>query len=333
VLLFIFIILETLMTRKSFSIGLVSLASTALSGCYTTGYTPSSTSSYYRAPQPVVTKPTTVTTATQNVVVNQQQVIQTTNVVKNKHIVNAPVIPQYASRVNPAPAVPPVSVPSSKNNVFQDVKPVQNKDVEATQIEEVKRRSLETKTLEDVERSRLEMIEKQQLDQAIQNSLVTKAEEDRKRAQEAELTAVAQRQLDEQQRQQREAVEAELKRAQIEQQTAFEKQQLGQAIQNSLFTKTEEDRKRAQEAEVLVQNQAQAQIQAQPSQPSVVEPIQSAAWVPNEGMQVKAGEKLMELKKASSAPLTRQDMQNHLQKEMVITSDQALKILEELGID
>jgi hypothetical protein len=69
--------------------------------------------------------------------------------------------------------------------------------------------------------------------------------------------------------------------------------------------------------------------------PVYEQPAQEAAWVPNEGVQVQAGAKLMELKnqRGGAGQVSLNEMNTHLQKEMNLSEAQASSVLDELGIE
>lgn len=158
-------------------------------------------------------------------------------------------------------------------------------------------------------------------------------------APESHVDAAALRAVEERQMQQ--AIDASLQTQQAEElqrQAALqaeEERQMQQAIDASLQTKSLEDSMQAQQPFAALEPQPIVLPAKASEVPALIQPESVAAWVPNEGMQVEAGAKLMELKKqqggASNPSIN--DMNVHLQKEMNLSESQASSVLNELGIE
>lgn len=253
--------------------------------------------------------------------------------------------------------------------------PVAPYQYEQKQLEEAKRRSLQTKAEEDAWNQRLDAAEEHQMQQALMNSYETKAAEDATRAeakkqeswldsssynsqnnavQDDPINTINHTSVDsysatgEEERQMQQAIEASLqteKNEELQRQNelrAEEERQMQQAVEASLQTKALEDSLHAQEPFSAAELQPVMAPEPQPilapmevAAPVYEQPAQEAAWVPNEGVQVQAGAKLMELKnqRGGAGQLSLNEMNTHLQKEMNLSEAQASSVLDELGIE
>ncbi|MGN6670737.1 MAG: hypothetical protein ACTHJ4_04290 [Candidatus Nucleicultricaceae bacterium] len=307
-----------------------------------------------------------------NVAIQQNNIIHN-KVVKNKtynqphtygtHYVN-PNAPHHTKKSKPSETFYPKtpSYPAQVQTPYQ---------YEQMQLEEAKRRSHQTKAEEDRWNERLNAAEEHQMQQALLNSYETKAAEDAARAEasrqgswldssahssknnsiqndnaafvdpmpsynvpEAHVDAAALKAEEERQMQQ--AIDASLQTQhaeELQRQAALqaeEERQMQQAIDASLQSKALEDSIHAQQSFAASEPQP---VVLPAEAPVAPEPV--AAWVPNEGMQVAAGAKLMELKnqRGGASNLSLNEMNAHLQKEMNLSESQASAVLDELGIE
>jgi hypothetical protein len=383
------------MFLKLTNVAAVLLIGTALTGCSTTSRTSSvSTSTYYPPayrPAPHTTiitktkayqgyKPKYVHAPLQSIHVHQNQMIKN-KVVHNKVVQNSTPYSHmhpyakphtHSKHQNHRPTTP--SIPTYKPYDSN----ASHTSYEQNQINEAKQRSLETKAQEDAWNNRLDAADEHQMQQALMNSYETKAAEDAARRESSWSDSSAHTQAPssydgapaspnvyesdtkvpvesatgvDDNRQLQQAMDASLQTQAAEEsarQQALaleEARQLQQATDASLQTQAAEESARQQalamEEERQLQQAMDASLQTQASleqpvvQASIEQPVtQPVAWVPNEGVQVQAGEKLMELKRNNGGVSpSHAHMKAHLQREMNLSEAESGTVLDELGIE
>ncbi|MBX9697535.1 MAG: hypothetical protein K2X53_05585 [Alphaproteobacteria bacterium] len=353
------------MFLKLTNVAAVLLIGTALTGCSTTSRTSSvSTSTYYTPayrPAPHTTiitktkayqgyKPKYAQAPLQSIHVHQNQMIKN-KVVHNKVVQNSAPYAHTHPYVNPHTHRPQQSYTSTKPSTsayksYDSNAPYTS--FEHNQINAAKQRSLETKAQEDAWNNRLDAADEHQMQQALMNSYETKAAEDAARGESSWLDSSAHTQAPSPYDGAPASQNVYRSDTKVPDESApwvDDSRQLQQAMDASLQTQAAEDSARQQalamEETRQLQQAMDASLQTQASveqpvvQAAIEQPVaQPVAWVPNEGVQVQAGEKLMELKRNNGGVSpSHADMKVHLQREMNLSESESGTVLDELGIE